>query len=87
VSLGWSPAVIYSSLAAAAGPGCQWPREPAERAVDEQAVDLALSSLSLCLSQQGGWREEYGSCSASSLLLEDLQALGDVPKLCRVNRQ
>lgn len=46
----------------------------------EQAVELALSSPCLCLAQQGGCREEQGSCFASSLLLEDLQALGDVPE-------
>lgn len=46
--------------------GCGW-------AGMEQAVDLALSSLLLCWAQQGVW-----NCSASSLPLENLQALGDV---------
>lgn len=74
---GLVPAGIYGSLAAAAGPSCQWPRGPAERAVDEQGWSKlwtwpSLPSIYAWLSR------EYGSCSASSLPLENLQAPEDV---------
>lgn len=77
MSLGWSPAEIYGSLAAATGPGCQWPRGPAERAVDEQGWSKLWTWPSLP-SSYAGLSREYGSCSASSLPLENLQALGGV---------